>query len=214
MAFLKIPTWTGTWNRKLHIYIGLYFLFFIWLFSLSGLLLNHPRWKVAQFWSQRKQTSSEQSIRPLMANGDLPRARELMAQLRISGEIERITTHPEEGRLDLQVVRPGRIVNIKADIEAGLGTVEEIETNWWGILHMLHKFNGVRMENPEQGRDWFVTKLWSFSMDAVCLGIIFLVLSGLYMGYQVKEKRRPGLGFLGAGMLCCGIFVFGLGWTG
>ena len=29
-----------TWNRKLHIYVGLYFLTFLWLFSFSGLLLN------------------------------------------------------------------------------------------------------------------------------------------------------------------------------
>ncbi len=30
-----------TWNRRLHYYFGLYFLFFTWLFALTGLLLNH-----------------------------------------------------------------------------------------------------------------------------------------------------------------------------
>jgi hypothetical protein len=37
------------WNRKLHYYLGLYFLFFVWLFALSGLLLNHS-WTFAGFW--------------------------------------------------------------------------------------------------------------------------------------------------------------------
>ncbi len=32
------------WNRKLHYYLGLYFLFFLWLFSLTGLMLNHQQW--------------------------------------------------------------------------------------------------------------------------------------------------------------------------
>ena len=36
--------WFETWNKKLHIYIGLYFLLFLWLFSISGLFLNHPPW--------------------------------------------------------------------------------------------------------------------------------------------------------------------------
>ena len=37
-----------TWNQKLHIYLGLYFLVFLWLFAVSGLLLNHG-WQFAEF---------------------------------------------------------------------------------------------------------------------------------------------------------------------
>ena len=36
-----------TWNRTFHFYLGLYFLFFLWLFSLSGLMLNHGQWRVS-----------------------------------------------------------------------------------------------------------------------------------------------------------------------
>jgi len=36
------------WNRRLHYYLGLYFLLFIWLFSFTGLLLNHPRWSLSR----------------------------------------------------------------------------------------------------------------------------------------------------------------------
>ena len=31
----------STCNRKGHYYLGLYFLLFLWLFALTGLLLNH-----------------------------------------------------------------------------------------------------------------------------------------------------------------------------
>jgi hypothetical protein len=37
------------WNRRVHYYLGLYLLFFIWLFAFTGVLLNHPRWQYAQF---------------------------------------------------------------------------------------------------------------------------------------------------------------------
>ena len=47
-----------TWNRRLHYFLGLYFIFFVWLFALTGLLLNHGQWKVAEFWPNRK-TSTE-----------------------------------------------------------------------------------------------------------------------------------------------------------
>ena len=50
------------WSRNPHIYLGLYLLFFLWLFCLSGVVLNHPNWRVAGFWNERKQTSSELSI--------------------------------------------------------------------------------------------------------------------------------------------------------
>ena len=50
------------WNRRLHYYLGLYLLFFTWLFVLSGLLLNHPKWQFAEFWPNRVQTTEEYEI--------------------------------------------------------------------------------------------------------------------------------------------------------
>ena len=37
-----------SWNRRIHYYLGLYFLLFLWLFSFTGLLLNHPRWALSR----------------------------------------------------------------------------------------------------------------------------------------------------------------------
>ena len=115
-------------------------------------------------------------------------------------------------RMEMRVVRPGRIIDIKADLAAGRATVEKIEPNLWGIMNALHQFNGVRMDDPNQKRDWFATTLWTLSMDALCVGLIVLVLSSLYMWYRLDTKRRLGSMALGAGILCCGFFVFGLTW--
>ena len=41
---MKIPIWVRRWNKKIHIYLGLYMLLFLWLFSISGLFINHHNW--------------------------------------------------------------------------------------------------------------------------------------------------------------------------
>src|SRR5689334_11674529 len=50
------------WNRKLHFYAGLFLLFFLWLFAVSGLVLNHPTWRFTEFWTSRAQTQYERDI--------------------------------------------------------------------------------------------------------------------------------------------------------
>ena len=64
------------WNRKLHFYIGLYLLFFLWLFSFTGMLLNHSGWKFAEFWENRHQTQMEREIVPPPPGADLVQAKE------------------------------------------------------------------------------------------------------------------------------------------
>src|ERR1019366_7577038 len=94
------------WNRKLHYYLGLYFLFFIWLFAFTGLLLNHPGWKFAEFWPNRRQATQEREISAPAPGSDLAQARELMRQLAIDGEIEWTVTRNDPGRFDFRVSRP------------------------------------------------------------------------------------------------------------
>lgn len=50
------------WNRRIHYFIGLYLLFFCWLFVFTGLLLNHPRWRFAEFWPNRVQNTIEMPV--------------------------------------------------------------------------------------------------------------------------------------------------------
>src|SRR5205807_9093326 len=75
------------WNRKLHFYVGLLLLFFIWLFAFSGLLLNHPTWTFAEFWTHREETNYERDIAVPSADGkdDLAQPLDILKQLKIEG---------------------------------------------------------------------------------------------------------------------------------
>ena len=61
------------WNRKLHYYLGLYFLFFLWLFSLTGLMLNHQQW-FSDLYARHETHMTLTSKRPRAIRGSRRRA--------------------------------------------------------------------------------------------------------------------------------------------
>lgn len=202
------------WNRKLHFYAGLFLLFFMWLFAFSGLLLNHPTWNFAESWNNRKERNYEREITAPgpEVKGDLGQAREILKQLGIEGEILWTTTRTEATLFDFQVRRPGLFFFIKADLARKRVNVRQSDVNLWGVIKVLHTFTGVQMDDPRNSRDWALTFLWAFSMDAVAAGLIFMVLSSLYMWFDLPQKRLPGAVVIGLGSLICGLFCVGLRW--
>jgi hypothetical protein len=200
------------WNRRLHYYLGLYLLFFSWLFALTGLLLNHPKWEFPQFWPNRVQNSTVLEFRAPEGNADLARARDLMQQFGIAGEIQWPAAQPVAGPFTFQVTRPGLTIDVKADLPTGRATLQRTDLNTWGVLHVLHTFTGMRAADSVNQRDWFLTTVWALSMDALGVGLILMVFSSYIMWYRLKGKRRGGIAALLLGFLSCGVFVTGLRW--
>jgi hypothetical protein len=199
------------WNRRLHYYLGLYLLFFIWLFAFTGLLLNHSQWTFAEFWSNRKQSTLEREIASPAPGSDLAQARDILGQLGLDGEIEWTETR-NDGRFDFRASRPGHIFEIKTDLDRSRATIQRIDLNLWGVMRILHTFTGVRMDDARNQRDWILTSIWALAMDAVAAGLIFMVFSSLYMWYELPSKRLPGAIIFLLGLLSCSLFCVGLRW--
>jgi hypothetical protein len=200
------------WNRRLHYFLGLYLLFFCWLFVFTGLLLNHSRWQFAQFWPNRVQTTTEHQFQVPLATTDVERARELMQQLGIAGEVQWPAVQTANAPLAFQVTRPGQVIDVKADLKSGRATLQRSHVNAWGVMHVLHTFTGVRAADTRNARDWTLTTVWALSMDAVAAGLIIMVFSSYIMWYRLKAKRRGGIAALLLGFTSCGAFVTGIRW--
>lgn len=198
------------WNRKFHYYLGLYFLFFLWLFAFTGLLLNHS-WQFAEFWPNRNVSTFERTINAPRTGSDVERAHDVMRQLGVRGEIEWTATRPSSTLFEFRVNRPGQTFNI-AVFDSGRAKVEETQINTWGIMRVLHTFTGVRANEKRNQRDWWLTTLWVLSMDAVSLGMVVMVLGGIYMWLGLRTKRKLGFAALLLGTAVCCVFVFGLRW--
>ena len=200
------------WNRRLHFYLGLFLLFFTWLFALTGLLLNHPRWQFAQFWPNRIQSTTEHPIGSVTAVVDIDRARDVMRQLGIAGEVQWPATQPANGPFTFQVSRPGLVIDVNADLRAGRATAQRTQLNAWGVMHVLHTFTGAPALDSRNRRDWTLTTIWALSMDAVAAGLIVMVLSSYVMWFRLRVKRLGGILALALGFISCGAFMGALRW--
>ena len=199
------------WNRKLHIYIGLFMLLFLWLFSVSGLFMNHPKW----FHGKMERTPEDRAV---VFEGDMDpvtRAHDLKAQLGLDGEILlRAQRNPE--KFFFMVLRPNHRFGVSVDLKSQVATINNVKPQPAGVLADLHTFTGVRAiwNEPVQERDWIMTRIWSFSIDAVSIALILIVLSSLYMGLKVKEGRAWAVASLAAGVIACSFFIWGLALMG
>jgi hypothetical protein len=200
----------GRWNRRLHTYLGLYLLCFVWLFAFTGLLLNHSQWKFAEFWANRRETSDERTIVAPPPGADLAQARDLMRQLGIRGEIEWTATRSDAGPLEFRVSQPGHLVEVHADLARNRAKLKRIDLNAWGVMRILHTFTGVRLGDTRNQRDWILTSVWAWTMDAVAAGLILMVLSSYFLWYELPGKRKSEIVVLALGLLSCGLFCVGL----
>jgi hypothetical protein len=195
------------WNRKLHYYLGLYFLFLLWLFSLTGLMLNHQQWFRNLY--ERRETSFDVTIDTPSGDTTLARTRDAMRQLNLKGEIDWPLAQPV-GHIDFNVSRPNGAAQVRVDVNAKKAYVKEFENAHLHTFQVFHTFSGSRFNQPASRRDWIVTTVWVWAMDALAVGLVVMVLSSYYMWLQLKKKRSLGLVVLTAGFVCCGVFVAGL----
>jgi hypothetical protein len=192
------------WNRRLHYYLGLYFLFFLWLFSATGLMLNHQQWFTNLY--VRLETSYDVSIRTPAGESDQERARDAMDQLNLRGEIDWPAAQPV-GHLDFSVSRPNGSARVRVDLNAKQAFVREVRNNGGHAFQIFHTFSGSRFNQPASRRDWIVTDVWVWAMDALAAGLMIMVTGSYYMWYRLKPKRTLGVAVLIAGVLSCAAVV-------
>ena len=195
------------WNRKLHYYLGLYFLFFLWLFSLTGLMLNHQQWFRDLY--ERDETKYDVVIEVPEGDTDVARARAVMRQLNLRGEIEWAATQPV-AHLDFTVSRPNGAAQVRLDINARRAYVREFTNGHLHAFQIFHTFSGSRSAQPSSQRDWALTSVWVFAMDALAAGLIVMVLGSYYMWWRLKKRHALGLMVLATGFMSASVFLMGV----
>jgi hypothetical protein len=199
------PRTFHTFTRRLHIHLGLLLLLFVWLFSLSGLLLNHGSWKFASFWDQRRESKIDIAV-PLSALTDPDPEARVMEFLKISGEVQQQKRTAET--LEFRVQSPGIVTDVSINLTTGSGTEKVMKYNVWGKWRTLHTFNGMSKENPSQSPNWLVTNIWRFTMDGIAIGLIITCLSSWIMWYNVRKEYKLGYSILAASLGVAGYFLF------
>ena len=206
------PASIKKWNRRIHIWIGLYMLLFLWVLAVSGLFMNHPGW----FNVQPLRTLVEQAVMMPEAGTDLEKAIDIMDQLGISGEVL-IRGNAPEDQFNFICVRPNLRQFVSVDLATFNATLQLVDLQLVATLGDLHTFTGVRgiYREPNSIRDWLPTRIWSFAMDAVAIGVILMVLTSLYMGWQRLKAHPVGsIVSFALGTILTVYFIWGLAWLG
>src|SRR4051794_35636254 len=89
------------WVRDLHLYMGLFVSPFVLLFSLSVFVLNHGKFDEPR-WSSRVMVEGlriPDSLEQLQGREAVSRARELLPQIGLDGEIGFLRLLPKDRRL-------------------------------------------------------------------------------------------------------------------
>ena len=194
------------WNRKFHYYLGLYFLFFLWLFALTGLMLNHQPWFSDLY--QRQETVSVRRVQMPQGRNLFEQTRDVMRQLDLRGEIDWPASQPV-GHIDFTVTRPKSAAQVRVDLNAKRAYVKEFENGTLHAFQIFHAFSGTRFNQPTSQPDWVVTSAWVVAMDALATGLIVMVLGSYYMWWRLKRRKTLGMVTLGTGFAACLMFVFG-----
>lgn len=195
-----------TFNRKLHIHLGLFLLLFIWLFFISGLIIHHGEWKFASFWEKRIERKTEFVVPAALLNDKPNLINQVKDQLKISGEAENIWIKP--GSIDFRVVSPGLIQDIHIDSNSGNSTMNIMKYNFWGKLKTLHLFNGIDKNNPAKTPNWIVSKLWRLMMDITAVILIILCVGSWLMWYKVRKDYKWGYYIFAFGLIVSGYCIF------
>ena len=66
-------------------------------------------------------------------------------------------------RLDFRARRPGRVFEIKTDLDRERAVVQRIDVNAWGVTRLFYTFTGVHAGDARNERDWTLTRVWAFS---------------------------------------------------
>jgi len=164
------------------------------LFAVSTILMNH-QWK-PQERVVATATKEAVEVREGVNNQEL--GQDLLRQLGISGELGGVRRLPEERRLVVNAVKPGRKTTITVELDQRVARIEHRQTGFLDASRFLHLTPGP---HRVRGPHWLFTRIWSWMADATVYLVLFISMSGVYMWAVIKAERKAGLILLGGGCL-------------
>jgi hypothetical protein len=194
------------WTRDLHLYFGLFISPFIILFSASVFFLNHGKLPASPPTTAITfhDLQIPDGIDRLQGREAVDRARAILPQIGVAGEIGFLRFLQKERHLVFPVSRAGLEATVDVDLDARSALVTQRRTGVWESLAYLHKMPGPH--NVAIRGNWLSTRVWKVFADATIYLTLFISVSGIYLWYMLRAERRIGLVLLAAGAVSfCGL---------
>ncbi|MFC1614012.1 PepSY-associated TM helix domain-containing protein [Gemmatimonadota bacterium] len=185
--------------RQVHVYAGFAMFLPLLLFAVSGFMLNH-RWPLWETWNERREVQEQVSVEVPADGTALEKARSVLGQLGLAGEVSTVVLEPQEDSLQVRAQRPGQIVQLDLMLSSGRGTLKRTQLDGWFVVRNLHTLTGLH-SNLQEKKNWTWTRAWSLVMDFSAVIMVLLAATGLYLWTVSEERRWAGLTVLALGAL-------------
>jgi hypothetical protein len=186
--------------RRTHMYIALFLFPWMAMYALSTFVMNHRDFFIAKYGRGPAPFEVE---RELTYNGSFPQdaeprliARQILSSLDLEG------AHGANRRKDgaivinrQDLVTPRRITYTPAD---GKLVIEKMQYRTNAFLERFHRRRGY-------STGYLLDTVWAVSVDLVIVAMVFWVLSGLWLWWEMKVTRGFGMLSLAGGI---GLFAF------
>lgn len=176
------------WNRKIHIYLGLFLILFIWLFGFSGLLLNH-HWEFSNSWDKKKVSNYDKTIELSKHKEKHILVQEMMDELSIDGSIYNMKYSNDSTQLSFIASHPGVRYEIKANLLTNKISIKKTKLDQWEIMKALHKLRNPTQKEENGQLQPMLAFIWGLAIDIVSVGLIIICLGGCYLWLQGTKKE-------------------------
>ena len=196
------------WTRDLHLCLGLFVSPFVIAFAVSVFFLNHAKvdTTVATSVVTIRDVTLPAGLEVARGREAADRARELVNQAGLAGEIGFVRYVRSEQRVVIPVSRPGLEATVDVDLARRIAVISKRPTGLLESVAYLHKMPGPH--NAELRGNWFWIWLWRWLADWTVYLLLFISASGLYLWFAIKAERQIGLGLLAAGAVCFAACVY------
>jgi len=127
------------------------------------------------------------------------RARQILRQAGVSGEIGFVSYSADEGILTIPVSKPGYEATVVVKTDTGVASTTQRKTGFWNAVIYLHKMPGPHLANIRG--NWPVIRIWAWLADGTAWLLIFLSVSGVYLWAVLRSERNVGLMLLVGGII-------------
>jgi hypothetical protein len=190
-------------NRRLHLYLALTLLPWFFMYGISSLPFSHGSFfqrldeaKGLPLWTKRFEKNYEIQIPE--GNELRPVGAQIMRDHGLQGAFGVYRQNPNQ--VNVYVHSFWRSTQVKYFIAEKKLVAEDRRFRWDHFLTGMHARGGFE-------QDSFLDKLWGVVVDLVCLGMLFWIITGVYMWWKLPSTRRWGWLALGGGITSFVFFV-------
>lgn len=181
------------WSRIIHVYASMFSLLVVLFFAITGVTLNHPDWT---FGTSNSRTETVGDLPDGWNNGTevdwLVVSEHLRAEAGVRGSISSFDGDPSDASITFQ--GPGYQADafIKGD-----GTYDLTVTSQgaMAVINDLHK-----------GRHTGTS--WRWLIDASGIGLALVALSGMFLQFFLRKRRRSAFVSAGIGLVVLGFLSY------